>query len=266
MSQDILTNRKSRPLNFQFSIYSINFVPETKIKTMGRLYLLPNTLGETTINNVIPSEVIGIIKGLKVFATENPKNTRRYLKKIDKSIPVDELTFLDLNEHSTRKQIEDCLPWLEKGDVGIISEAGCPGIADPGAELVTLAHLKHYQVVPLVGPSSILLALIASGCNGQNFSFNGYLPIKDNERAKALKFFEKQSLAENRTQIFIETPYRNMKLFQEMLSLLSPQTRLSIACDITTENEYIKTMTIREWKKQSPDLNKRPAIFILYAR
>lgn len=233
---------------------------------MGRLYLIPNTLGETDINGVIPAEVIGIIKSLRVFATENPKNTRRYLKKIDKSILIDDLIFLDLNEHSDRRQTEYCLSWLEKGDVGIISEAGCPGIADPGAELVALAHQKHYPVVPLVGPSSILLALIASGFNGQNFSFNGYLPVKENERAKALRYFERQSMTENRTQIFIETPYRNMKLFQEMLALLAPQTKLSIACDITTENEYIRTMSVQEWKKQSPDLNKRPSIFILYAR
>ncbi|WP_251619975.1 SAM-dependent methyltransferase [Odoribacter lunatus] len=233
---------------------------------MGRLYLIPNTLGETSIRRVIPSEVTDIIRQLRVFASENPKDTRRYLKKIDKSIVLDELVFLDLNEHSDRRQIEHCLSWLEQGDVGIISEAGCPGIADPGAELVALAHRHHYPVVPLVGPSSILLALIASGCNGQNFSFNGYLPVKENERAKALRHFEKQSAAENRTQIFIETPYRNMKLFQQMLSVLAPQTLLSIACDISTDNEYIRTMPVQEWKKQTPDLHKRPAIFILYAR
>ena len=233
---------------------------------MGRLYLIPNTLGETSIRRVIPSEVTDIIRQLRVFASENPKDTRRYLKKIDKSIVLDELVFLDLNEHSDRRQIENCLSWLEQGDVGIISEAGCPGIADPGAELVALAHRHHYPVIPLVGPSSILLALIASGCNGQNFSFNGYLPVKENERAKALRHFEKQSATENRTQIFIETPYRNMKLFQQMLSVLAPQTLLSIACDISTDNEYIRTMPVQEWKKQTPDLHKRPAIFILYAR
>lgn len=233
---------------------------------MGKLYLIPNTLGETELEGVIPSEVIMIIKHLEVFATENPKNTRRFLKKIDKSIDVDSLTFLELNEHSEQKQIESYVHYLEKNDVGIISEAGCPGIADPGAELVALAHKYSYRVVPLVGPSSVLLALIASGCNGQNFSFNGYLPVKSNERSKALRNYERQSAAENRTQIFIETPYRNLKLFDEMLAVLQPQTRLSIACDITTENEYIKTLTIKEWKNQKPDINKRPAIFILYAR
>ena len=211
---------------------------------MGKLFLIPNTLGDSNIYGVLPSEVIARIKNIKIFASENPKNTRRFLK---------------------RKAVEACLPYLEKEDVGIISEAGCPGIADPGAELVALAHRKAIQVVPLVGPSSILLALIASGCNGQHFSFNGYLPVKSPERNKALKNFERQSQAENRTQIFIETPYRNLKLFEEMLQVLHPQTLLSIACDITTENEYIRTMSIQDWKKQKPDINKRPAIFLIYA-
>ena len=215
---------------------------------MGKLYLIPNTLGDTRIGSVIPDEVIGLIKTIKIFASENPKNTRHFLKRIDKSIPLESLQFIELNEHSDRKQI-----------------AGCPGIADPGAELVALAHAHNYQVVPLVGPSSILLALIASGCNGQNFSFNGYLPVKSNERSRALKSFERQSGQEDRTQIFIETPYRNLKLFEEMLQVLQPQTKLTIACDITTENEYIKTRTIQEWKKERPDIHKRPCIFIVYA-
>lgn len=232
---------------------------------MGKLFLIPNTLGETDILGVIPAEVLALIRNIKTFASENPKNTRRYLKKIDKAINIDELTFLELNEHSDRKQIESYMAWLEKEDVGIISEAGCPGIADPGAELVALAHRKNIRVVPLVGPSSILLALIASGCNGQNFSFNGYLPVKSGERSKALKNYERQSLTENRTQIFIETPYRNLKLFEEILHTLNPKTLLSVACDITTENEYINTKTIQEWKHQKPDIDKRPAIFILYA-
>lgn len=232
---------------------------------MGNLFLIPNTLGDTEILGVIPSEVIKIIKQIKVFASENPKNTRRYLKKIDKGINVDELTFLELNEHSERKDVEVCLSWLANNDIGIISEAGCPGIADPGAELVALAHAHNYRVIPLVGPSSILLALIASGFNGQNFSFNGYLPIKANERTRALKNYEKQSAAEHRTQIFIETPYRNLKLFEEIVQTLHPTTLLSIACDITTENEYIKTLTIQDWKKQKPNINKRPAIFSIYA-
>lgn len=233
---------------------------------MGKLYLLPNLLGETTVEEVIPRDVIDTIKSIRIFATENVKNTRRYLKKIDKTIHIDELTFLDLNEHSDIKDIEAYIPYLKDNDVGIISEAGCPGIADPGAELVALAHRHNYQVVPLVGPSSILLALIASGCNGQNFSFNGYLPVNRSERVKSLRTYEKQSAAENRTQIFIETPYRNLQLFEDIVSSLSPVTRLTVACDITTENEYIKTMQIKDWKHVKPDINKRPTIFILYAR
>ncbi len=230
---------------------------------MGKLYLIPNTLGETEIAKVIPAEVEQLIKSLKVFASENPKNTRRFLKKIDKTIQLDAITFLELSEHSEPKDIEACLPYLEKNDVGIISEAGCPGIADPGAELVALAHRQHIQVVPLVGPSSILLALIASGLSGQHFSFNGYLPVKSNERIKALKSYERQSATENQTQIFIETPYRNQKLFEEMIQHLNPKTLLSIACDITTENEYIRTLSIQEWKRQKPEIHKRPAIFLL---
>ena len=228
---------------------------------MGKLYLLPNVLGETEFAAVLPLKVTDTLKKLRVFATENPKNTRRLLKKIDKGIDVDQLVFLDLNEHSTSREIESCLAWLEKEDVGIISEAGCPGIADPGAELVALAHAHSYTVIPLVGPSSILLALMASGCSGQHFSFNGYLPVKTPERVKALKAYERQSAQEKRTQVFIETPYRNLKLFQEM----SPSTMLCIACDLTTEKEYIKTLSVQAWQGKLPDINKRPAIFILYA-
>jgi len=233
---------------------------------MGKLFLIPNTLGETNLSGVIPSEVIVLTKNIKVFATENTRNTRRFLKKIDKSINIDELTFLELNEHSQQKDVENILAYLEKNDVGIISEAGCPGIADPGAELVALAHQHNYQVVPLVGPSSILLSLIASGFNGQNFSFNGYLPIKGSERTHALKNYERQSMQEDRTQIFIETPYRNQKLFEEIIQTLNPKTLLSIACNITTENEYIRTMSIQEWKKQKPQIHKQPAIFLIYTK
>lgn len=232
---------------------------------MGKLFLIPNTLGETPIERVIPTEVVLLIKQIKVFASENPKNTRRFLKKINRNINVDELTFLELNEHSEHQTILSYIQWLKENDIGIISEAGCPGIADPGAELVELAHQNQYEVVPLVGPSSVLLSLIASGFNGQNFSFNGYLPIQSSERQRALKSFEKQSATENRTQIFIETPYRNQKLLEEMLRILNSQTLLSIACDITTENEYIKVMSIQDWKKEKPDINKRPTIFLIYA-
>lgn len=232
---------------------------------MGTLYLIPNLLGETPVQRVIPDETLTLIKRISVFATENIKNTRRYLKKIDKGIDIDKLTFLELNEHTERHQIESYLSYLKEQDIGIISEAGCPGIADPGAELSELAHRNNFRVVPLVGPSSILLALMASGFNGQCFSFNGYLPIPKQERVKALKSLEKQSLQENRTQLFIETPYRNHSLLEDMLTTLSPATRLSIACDLTTDSEYIRTLSVREWKKEKPDIHKRPVLFSIYA-
>ncbi|MGL5681805.1 MAG: SAM-dependent methyltransferase [Marinifilaceae bacterium] len=230
---------------------------------MGKIYLLPNLLGENTLNAVIPQDVQQIIKSIKIFATENIKNTRRYLKLIDKQINIDELVFLELNEHSNFKDIQEYITYIEKGDIGIISEAGCPGIADPGAELVALAHQKNIEVIPLVGPSSILLALIASGCNGQNFAFNGYLPVKSPERGKAIKSFEKRSKTERRAEIFIETPYRNQKLLEELCVTLQLDTRLTVACDITTPTAYIKTKAIKEWKKEKIDIHKRPAIFII---
>ena len=206
---------------------------------MGTLFLIPNTLGDTALETVIPSEVLRKIAAINTFASENPSNTRAFLKRITPQRTMDTVTFLEVNEHSTPEDYQACLEALARHDVGIISEAGCPGIADPGAEVVALAHQHNYPVVPLVGPSSILLALIASGFNGQNFSFNGYLPVKPEERARALRNYEKQSLLENRTQIFIETPYRNLKLFEQNPTSTSarqfspstasrPQTRFTI--------------------------------------
>lgn len=232
---------------------------------MGKLYLLPNMLGDGPVENVLPAGVMERIKGIRVFATENAKNTRRFLKRLDREIAIDGLTFLDLNEHSNEREVEAILSYLEKEDVGVISEAGCPGIADPGAELAALAHRRGAEVVPLVGPSSILLALMASGCTGQRFSFNGYLPVNRAERTRTLRAFERQSAAEDRTQIFIETPYRNTQLFEEMTATLQSTTRLTIARDITTPEEWIRTKTIKEWRNEKPDLHKRPAIFVLHA-
>ena len=220
---------------------------------MGTLFLIPNTLGDTALETVIPSEVLRKIAAINTFASENPSNTRAFLKRITPQRTMDTVTFLEVNEHSTPEDYQACLEALARHDVGIISEAGCPGIADPGAEVVALAHQHNYPVVPLVGPSSILLALIASGFNGQNFSFNGYLPVKPEERARALRNYEKQSLLENRTQIFIETPYRNLKLFEQMLQVLHPETLLSIACDITTPNP-----TSTSARQFSPSTASRP--------
>lgn len=233
---------------------------------MSTLYLFPNVLSEGSINSVIPADILGKIREIKAFATENTKNTRRFLKSIDRSIDIDSIIFIELNEHSDYNTIKECAEVLKVQDMGIISEAGCPGIADPGADLVAYAHTKGIKVVPFVGPSSILLALIASGCNGQCFAFNGYLPVKEPERGKALKEYERISKKDNRTQIFIETPYRNERFFAELLERLLPSTKLCVACNITAEDEYIKTLTVAEWRKtERPTLHKKPAIFLFLA-
>lgn len=231
---------------------------------MGHLYLVPTTLGDSDTARVIPSEVSAITKNIRYFIVENIRTARRYLRKMDPQLNIDELQFFELNQHTDNSLIEEYLnPILEGFDVGIISEAGCPGIADPGAEVVKLAHIKQIQVIPLVGPSSILLSLMASGMNGQNFAFIGYIPVKPAERVKAIREIERRSGVEKQTQIFIEAPYRNMQLISDLINTLNDQTRLCIACDITLETEYIKTQTVGQWKKGVPDMNKRPAIFLI---
>lgn len=231
---------------------------------MGNLYLIPTTLGESDTARVIPSEVSAIVKEIRYFIVENIRTARRYLRKMDPTLNIDELQFFELNQHTDSSATADFLnPVLEGFDVGIISEAGCPGIADPGAEVVKIAHIKQIRVIPLVGPSSILLSLMASGMNGQNFAFIGYIPIKPAERVKAIREIEKRSGVENQTQIFIEAPYRNTQLINDLINTLNDQTRLCIACDITLDTEYIKTQTVAQWKKGVPDLNKRPAIFLI---
>lgn len=231
---------------------------------MASLYLIPTTLGESETEHVIPSEVSVITRSIKYFIVENIRTARRYLRKMDPQLNIDELHFFELNQHTDSRVTEEYLnPILEGFDVGIISEAGCPGIADPGAEVVKQAHLKQIKVIPLVGPSSILLSLMASGMNGQNFAFIGYIPVKPAERVKAIKEIEKRSLNEKQTQIFIEAPYRNTQLINDLIHSLNDQTRLCVACDITLGSEYIKTQTVAQWKKGVPDLNKRPAIFLV---
>ena len=231
---------------------------------MGNLYLIPTTLGESDTARVIPSEVSSIVKGISHFIVENIRTARRYLRKMDPTLNIDDLTFFELNQHTDSQVTEAYLnPILEGFDIGIISEAGCPGIADPGAEVVRQAHIKQIRVIPLVGPSSILLSLMASGMNGQNFAFIGYIPVKPAERVKAIREIEKRSGVEKQTQIFIEAPYRNTQLINDLINTLNDQTRLCIACDITLDTEYIKTQTVAQWKKGVPDLNKRPAIFLI---
>jgi 16S rRNA (cytidine1402-2'-O)-methyltransferase len=197
---------------------------------------------------------------------ENVRTARRFLKQVNKEIDINALSFYELNQHTDLTLISSYLKPLEEGhDIGIISEAGCPAIADPGADVVAIAQSKGYKVVPLVGPSSILMSLMASGFNGQSFAFNGYLPIEKSERVQKLKMLEKRIYSERQTQIFIETPYRNGQLFDEMLSTLQPQTKLCVALNITSDNESIRTMTISGWKKAAPqDLHKQPCIFLIY--
>ena len=230
----------------------------------GKLFLIPTTLGDTEIDQVIPNNIQQLIPDIKHFIVENIRTTRRYLKKVNQDINIDELTFYELNKHTSPKDISTYLDAITDHDMGIISEAGCPGVADPGADVVKIAHTKNIQVVPLVGPSSILLSLMASGFNGQNFAFNGYLPIQSDERSKKIKHLDHRSLSEGQTQLFIETPFRNMKMLEDLLQNCSPATKLCIAADISLESEYIKTMSVQAWKNNLPDLHKRPAIFLIH--
>ena len=229
------------------------------------LYLLPSTLGDTPISNVLPAANVEVITQIKYFIVENIRSARRFLKKVDHNIDIDTLTFYTLDEHTLPKDIHDYLKPLEEGNpMGVISEAGCPVVADPGSLVVELAQKKNLKVIPMVGPSSIILSVMASWFNGQSFTFYGYLPIEPDKRAAAIRTLETRAYKENQTQLFIETPYRNIKMLEEILHVCRPDTRLCIATDITCENEYIRTKTIKEWKKQLPDINKRPTIFLIY--
>lgn len=229
------------------------------------LYLIPVTLGETEIRNVLPDYNHDVIVGIKHFIVENIRSARRFLKKVEKSIDIDELTFYELNRHTDRKIIGEYLKPLEQGQaVGIISEAGCPAIADPGADVVAIAQSRGFKVVPLVGPSSIIMSLMASGFNGQSFAFNGYLPVDVAGRVKALKKLENKVYNEDQSQIFIETPYRNSKMLETMLSALRPNTKICVAAGITTEQEFIVTKTVEKWKKgPMPDFEKVPCVFLI---
>lgn len=234
-------------------------------KENGRLFLIPNTLGDTELNKILPTYNNSIISSLKFFIVEDIRTTRRFLKKVNAKIDIDQINFFVLNEHTDLYEISSFLEPLMKGfDMGIISEAGCPAIADPGADIIALAQKQDIKVIPLIGPSSILLSLMASGFNGQSFAFLGYLPVKQEERINALKKIENRIYSENQTQIFIETPYRNMKMLEDILSICKTTTKLCIAFNLTLDTECIKTKTISEWKSQKPDLNKKPCIFLLY--
>lgn len=231
----------------------------------GTLYLIPCTLGDTPAAQVLPQHVIDIARHLQHFVVEQPKTARQFLSALKPEQPIQSLHFASLNEHTASKDLAELLtPLLAGHDVGIISEAGCPGIADPGADLVNLAHRNGIRVVPLVGPSSILLALMASGLNGQCFAFHGYLPIDEADRKKAIAALEAESAKRKQTQMFIETPYRNEKMFAALLAHCRPQTLLCVATDITLPEEQIRTRTIAQWKSvPMPQLNKRPSLFLL---
>ena len=231
----------------------------------AKIYLIPTTLGDSPIVNVIPSYVVDIINSTNHYIVENIKTARRYLIKAGIKTKIDDLTFFELNKHTSPEEFESYLnPIKENYNIGIISEAGTPGVADPGADIVAIAHRRNIPVVPLVGPSSILLSVMASGLNGQSFAFVGYLPIKKNERIKRIKELERRSQIENQTQLFIEAPYRNQHLLEDIIVNCCAETKLCIAADITLETEFIKTKSVKEWKKGIPNLHKIPTIFLIH--
>jgi 16S rRNA (cytidine1402-2'-O)-methyltransferase len=229
------------------------------------LYLIPTLLGDTPTDKVLPSYNSEVILGIRHFIVENVRSARRFLKQVDKNIDIDSLTFVELNKHTEESEIGGMLRPLDMGEsVGVISEAGCPAIADPGADVVAIAQRKGFKVVPLVGPSSIILSVMASGFNGQSFAFNGYLPIEQEERIKCLKRLEQKIYSEDQTQIFIETPYRNSKMISDIVKSCRPNTRFCIAAGLTTANEYIKTMMVKDYNGQISDISKTPCIFLIY--
>ena len=230
----------------------------------GKLYLIPTPLGENALAT-IPQYVIDQIHSLDIFIAEKAKTARRFIKTTQPSKPIQDLQFFELNKHTPPEAIPCYLNPISKGhSIGLLSEAGCPGIADPGAVIVEMAHDKNIEVVPLVGPSSLLLALMASGMNGQQFCFQGYLSVKTPELIKDLKRLEQLAQRFDQSQLFIETPYRNRKLIEQAFISLSANTKLCIAADLTLPTQYVKTLQIKDWKKETlPDLHKRPAVFII---
>lgn len=233
----------------------------------GKLYLIPVTLGDINPFEVLPLSIKKVVENINHYVVENEKTARRFIKSVVPSKPQPELVLFSINKYTDPSEIPSFLePCLQGHDMGVMSEAGVPGVADPGADVIKIAHQKGIQVVPLVGPSSILMAVMASGLNGQNFAFCGYLPIDNMERRKRIKELESRSFNEQQSQLFIETPYRNNKMMEELLLQLHPSTEVCIACDITLPTEFIKTMSVNLWKKQVPDLHKRPTIFMIHKK
>lgn len=238
----------------------------TSSNPAGKIYLIPTVLSPETALQVLPASIPLLLPKIKYFFVENIRTARRFISSLKLGIDINSLIFFELHKDTPIQEIQENFKIVLQGnDAGVISEAGCPGIADPGAKLVALAHQTNVQVVPLVGPSSILLALMASGMNGQSFIFYGYLPIDSNEKKKKIQLMEKNSESLGQTQIFMETPYRNNQLLQDIVKWANPHTYLCIACNLTAEDEYIRTQKIRDWQKQLPDINKKPAIFLLQA-
>lgn len=230
----------------------------------GKLYLIPTGLGDNAPLEVLPISVKKIIEHIDTYIVENEKAARKFIKTISSGKSQASLNLFSLNKFTDPLEIpsflEEC---LAGNSIGLLSDAGCPGVADPGAEVVKIAHQKHIQVIPLVGPSSILLAMMSSGMNGQNFAFNGYLPIDKADRKSKLKQLEKRSFDEQQSQLFIETPYRNNSILEDLSTVLHPQTRICVACDLTLPSEYIKTQTAKDWKLSKMDFHKRPILFII---
>lgn len=232
----------------------------------GTLYLIPAPLGDYDPSEVIPAPVLERLRSLKTFVVEETRTARRYLSRAGLKGHIESLTFHELNEHTPPAQVEALAALFDGGqDVGLISEAGLPAVADPGAALVALCHRRGIRVVPFVGPSSLMLALMASGLNGQSFAFQGYLPAKTDERRSAIKALEKQSAARHQTQLFIETPYRNDAMMEDLLRICDPRTQLCIAADITTPDETIRTRTVAQWRKEPITIGKRPCVFLILA-
>ena len=230
----------------------------------GSLYIIPNTLGGESIQDIIPQEVILKASGIRHFIVENLKSSRRLLRKMDRQFPIDESMFIEMNKRSTEQDTMKGIHWLIEGhDVGVISDAGCACVADPGADIVSLAHSQKIAVIPFVGPSSILLSLMGSGFSGQNFSFHGYLPKDRKERIRTLKTYEFDSRKKGYTQIFMDTPYRNMNVLEDLLNELADHTQLCIASNITLHNQRVRTMSVEDWRENAYDLSKSPCVFLI---
>lgn len=231
----------------------------------GNLVLIPTLLGDSSIDAVMPANLRNVIKGIRHFIVEDLRTARRFLKKVDRDIDIDSLVFFELNKHTPEADIRPMIrPMLGGHHTGLMSEAGTPCVADPGSLIVSLAHDSDIKVIPLSGPSSITLALMASGFNGQNFVFHGYLPIDSKKRQSALKRIEQDAYRHDQTQIFIETPYRNMQMLESILKTCLPGTRLCIAANLTTSQEMILTLPVSRWKKEPPAIHKQPAVFLIY--